>query len=64
MYKSVLKHIPYLIVLISIILMACKRSEDNSWNNSKLYPIADGTFIQDYLVAKWDDAQCKKSWDI
>ena len=60
MYKSVLKHVPYLIILISIIILACKRSEDNSSNSSKPYAIADGTFIQDNLVANWDDAQWQK----
>ena len=42
---------------------ACTKCSDNP--NPVSYPIADGTFIQDNLVGKWDDAQWQKeAWHI
>ncbi|OFX30924.1 MAG: hypothetical protein A2W92_07270 [Bacteroidetes bacterium GWA2_42_15] len=37
---------------------ACVKNDDGSLPDS--YPIADGTFIQDYLVAQWDDTRWQK----
>jgi len=46
------------ILLTVNIVSACSKTEENP--NSVSYPIADGTFIQDNLVAKWDDARWQK----
>ncbi len=40
------------------ITSACTKSSDNP--NPASCPIADGIFIQDDLVARWDDAQWQK----
>lgn len=41
---------------------ACSKDTDKSVPTS--YPIADGTFIQDYLVANWDDARWQKEFTV
>lgn len=47
-----------LIILIANSFVACSDSREDS--HPVQYPIADGTFIQDNLVAQWDDAQWQK----
>jgi len=47
-----------LIILTASFVSACTKDENKP--NQASHPIADGTFIQDNLVAKWDDAQWQK----
>lgn len=47
-----------LIILAVNFVTACTKEEKPA--NQVSYPIADGTFIQDNLVANWDDAQWQK----
>ena len=46
------------IFLFASTFIACSDKLDDY--NPENYPIADGTFIQDYLVKNWDDAQWQK----
>jgi hypothetical protein len=47
-----------MILLTANFVSACAKGENSP--NQVFYPIADGTFIQENLVAKWDDAQWQK----
>lgn len=54
--KAIFINVFYLIFGFSLLLPACSNAGEET-SETKSYPIADGTFIQDYLVAKWDDEQ-------
>lgn len=58
MNKSISISALCLIILTASFVSACTKDENKP--NQLSYPIADGTFIQDNLVAKWDDAQWQK----
>lgn len=51
-----------LVLLISRLITACEKGDEPTV--SLQYPLADGTFIQDYLVARWDDARWQKELDV
>jgi hypothetical protein len=58
MNKSISISALCLILLTASFVSVCTKGENSP--NLVSYPIADGTFIQENLVAKWDDAQWQK----
>lgn len=58
MRNSSIYLLSWIFLAISNILPACSKEKDDPLSVS--YPVADGTFIQDYLVAEWDDARWQK----
>lgn len=62
MNKSIPIFTRCLIILTVSFASACTKSSNNP--GPVPYPIADGTFIQDNLVANWDDTQWQKELGI
>lgn len=58
MHRLILKLEFCFILLSATVFVACSDIPDDS--TSVQYPIADGTFIQDNLVSRWDDTQWQK----